>query len=76
AEATAILLKVPGVLSTSASLIQQSIRLLGPLFHDSHGHYGTMSTGAWQAYANWMTATHLLPDHLNAGKALTLRLLP
>ncbi|HVA92534.1 MAG TPA: ABC transporter substrate-binding protein [Chloroflexota bacterium] len=76
AEATAILLKAPGVLSNSASLIQHSIELLGPLFHDSHGRYGVMSTSAWQAYANWMTANRLLPDHLDAGKALTLRLLP
>ena len=64
------------MLSTSAGLIQHSIRLLGPLFHDSHGRYGTMNIGAWQTYANWMTATHLLPDHLNAGKVLTTRLLP
>jgi ABC-type nitrate/sulfonate/bicarbonate transport system substrate-binding protein len=76
AEAAAILLKAPGVLSNSAGLIQHSIRLLGPLFHDSHGRYGIMSPAAWQTYANWMTAGHLLPDHLNAGQALTLRLLP
>ena len=76
AEATAILLKVPGVLSTSAPLIEHSIKLLGPLFADSHGRYGTINPALWQAYANWMTAGKLLPDHLNVGSALTTSLLP
>ncbi len=76
AQATAILLRAPGVLSTSAPLIEHSIKLLGPLFADSHGRYGTITPAKWQAYANWMTAGRLLPDHLNVTKALTTSLLP
>ncbi|MGH2344583.1 MAG: ABC transporter substrate-binding protein [Chloroflexota bacterium] len=76
AQATAILLKAPGVLSTSAPLIEHSIKLLGPLFADSHGRYGTIKPALWQAYANWMTAGHLLPNHLDVTKALTTSLLP
>jgi ABC-type nitrate/sulfonate/bicarbonate transport system substrate-binding protein len=76
AEATAILLKVPGVLSTSSSLITNSITLLAPLFKDSKGRYGSMDRGHWQAYADWMTAKHLMPTHLDAGQAMTETLLP
>lgn len=76
AEATADLLKAPGVLSTSTPLIEHSIRLLAPLFSDSHGRYGTMDPRLWQAYANWMTAGHLLSDHLNVSQAITARFLP
>jgi putative hydroxymethylpyrimidine transport system substrate-binding protein len=76
AEATAILLKAPGVLSNSAPLIEHSIKLLGPLFADSQGRYGTINPTLWQAYANWMTAGHLLPNHLNVSTALTTSLLP
>ena len=76
ADATAILLKAPGVLSTSAPLIEHSIQLLAPLFTDSHGRYGTMSPALWQSYANWMTAGKLIPSHLDASKALTTSLLP
>jgi putative hydroxymethylpyrimidine transport system substrate-binding protein len=75
AEATAILLKAPGVLSNSAPLIEHSIKLLGPLFADSHGRYGTIRPVLWQAYANWMTAGHLLPNHLDVSKALNTSLL-
>lgn len=76
AEATRILLKAPGVLSSSASLIEHSIRLLSPLFHDKSGHYGVLSVKAWQSYANWLTHNHLTPHHLNAAAALTTTLLP
>ena len=76
AEATAILLKVPGVLSTSRSLIQHSITLLAPIFKDSHGRYGTMDAQAWQAYADWMTNTKLMAGHLDASQALTNTLVP
>lgn len=75
AEATTILLKAPGVLSSSRTLIQHSIALLTPLFTDARGRYGTMVLGQWQAYANWMTRTHLMSGHLNAAQALTLSLL-
>ena len=67
------LLKVPGVLSSSRSLIEQSIRLLSPNFHDKQGRYGTMSVAQWQAYADWMTRTHLMSTHVDARTALTLR---
>lgn len=76
AEATTILLKAPGVLSTSRSLIQHSLTLLAPHFKDSRGRYGTMSVQQWQAYADWMTRTHLMSGHVDASKALTLSLLP
>jgi putative hydroxymethylpyrimidine transport system substrate-binding protein len=76
AEATAILLKVPGVLSRSSALIEHSIRLLTPLFKDANGRYGTLDARQWQAYADWMTATHLIPSHLDAAQALTAVLLP
>jgi putative hydroxymethylpyrimidine transport system substrate-binding protein len=76
AEATHILLKVPGVLSSSRSLIEQSIHLLSPLFHDRRGRYGTMSVAQWQAYADWMTRTHLMSTHVDARSALTTALLP
>jgi putative hydroxymethylpyrimidine transport system substrate-binding protein len=75
AEATRILLKVPGVLSSSRSLIEQSIRLLSPLFHDRTGRYGTMSVAQWQAYADWMTRTHFMSRHVDARTALTTALL-
>jgi len=75
AEAATILLKVPGVLSSSRALIQQSITLLAPLFKDAKGRYGTMDERTWQAYADWMTATKLIPSHLDASTALTTRLL-
>jgi putative hydroxymethylpyrimidine transport system substrate-binding protein len=75
AEATAILLKAPGVLSNSAPLIEHSIKLLGPLFADSHGRYGTMNPRLWQTYANWMTAGKLIPNHLDVSTALTTSLL-
>ena len=76
AEATRILLKVRGVLSSSRSLIEQSIRLLSPLFHDRQGRYGTMSVAQWQAYADWMTRTHLMNTHVDARSAMTTALLP
>jgi ABC-type nitrate/sulfonate/bicarbonate transport system substrate-binding protein len=76
AETTQILLKVPGVLSTSRSLIEQSLTLLSPLFHDDKGRYGTMDEHAWQSYADWMTANKLMPGHLNAAQAMTTALLP
>ncbi len=76
AEATRILLRVKDVLSTNASLIEHSIDLLRPAFHDAHGRYGTMSVAQWQAYANWMTRGHLAPTHINASTALTTSLLP
>jgi putative hydroxymethylpyrimidine transport system substrate-binding protein len=75
-EATAILLKVPGVLSKSASLIQRSITLLAPLFKDAHGRYGAMDAAQWQAYADWMTHTHLMQGHVDAAQAITGTLLP
>ena len=74
-EATRILLKVPGVLSSSRSLIEQSIHLLSPLFHDRQGRYGTMSVAQWQAYADWMTRTHLMSMHVDARSAMTTALL-
>ncbi|HWE62535.1 MAG TPA: ABC transporter substrate-binding protein [Chloroflexota bacterium] len=76
AEATAILLKAPGVLSTSRALIQHSLTLLAPLFKDARGQYGTMDPRQWQSYADWMTRTHLMSGHLDAAQALTLKLLP
>ena len=76
AEAAGILLKAPGVLSSSRSLIEHSIRLLSPVFHDAQGRYGTMSTAAWQAYANWMTGHHLLARRVQAGSAMTTAFLP
>ena len=76
AEATRILLRVPGVLSSSRLLIEQSIHLLSPLFHDRQGRYGTMSVAQWQAYADWMTRTHLMSTHVDARSALTTALLP
>jgi len=74
-EAAAILLRVPGVLSRSRPLIEHSIRLLAPLFHDGRGRYGTLSVARWQAYADWMTRTALLRVHVDARMALTSRLL-
>ena len=76
AAATRILLKVPGVLSSSRALIEQSIHLLSPIFHDRQGRYGTMSVAQWQAYADWMTRTHLMRTHVDARSALTTALLP
>jgi len=76
AEATRILLKVPGVLDSSRSLIEQSIRLLSPLFRDKQDRYGTMSVAQWQAYADWMTRTHLMSTHVDARAALSTALLP
>ena len=76
AAATQILLKVPGVLSSSRLLIAQSIHLLSPLFQDRKGRYGTMSVAQWQAYADWMTRTHLMRTHVDARSALTTALLP
>jgi putative hydroxymethylpyrimidine transport system substrate-binding protein len=75
AEATSILLKVKGVLSTSRGLIQHSITLLAPLFKAPDGRYGTIDTAQWQAYANWMTAGHLLPKHLDAAQVINQSLL-
>jgi putative hydroxymethylpyrimidine transport system substrate-binding protein len=75
AEATQILLKVPGVLSSSRSLIEQSIRRLSPIFHDKQGRYGTMSVAQWQAYADWMTRTHFMSRHVDARSAMTTALL-
>jgi putative hydroxymethylpyrimidine transport system substrate-binding protein len=75
AEATSILLKVPGVLSSSRSLIEQSIHLLSNLLHDKQGRYGTMSVAQWQAYADWMTRTHLMKTHVDVRTALTTALL-
>jgi putative hydroxymethylpyrimidine transport system substrate-binding protein len=76
AEATAILLKVPGVLSKSRGLIEHSINLLAPLFKDSQGRYGYMDQRRWQAYADWMTAAHLIQGHLDTSQALTEQLVP
>lgn len=75
-EATSILLRAPGVLSTSRGLIHQSLSLIAPLFKDAHGRYGTMDQHQWQAYADWMVAKGLIAAHLDAGQALTLALLP
>jgi putative hydroxymethylpyrimidine transport system substrate-binding protein len=76
AEATSILLKVKGILSTSSGLIQHSITLLAPLFKGPSGKYGTMDVAQWQAYANWMTAGHLLPKHLETAQIVNQSLLP
>ena len=75
-EAARDVLTAPGVLSHSSRLIEQSISLLGPLFQDAQGRYGTLSISAWQAYADWMTRTHIIPSHFDAGAALTTSLLP
>ncbi len=53
-----------------------SIRLLGPLFHDERGRYGTLSTTQWQSYADWMTRGRLLPARVDARLALTTTVLP
>lgn len=74
--AAGILLKAPGVLSNSRSLIEHSLRLLGPVFHDAHGRYGTISPAGWQAYADWMARNHLLSGRVNARAALAAALLP
>jgi putative hydroxymethylpyrimidine transport system substrate-binding protein len=76
AEATTILLKAPGVLSTSKTLIEHSLALLAPVFTDAHGRYGTMDEQRWQAYADWMTRTKLMPAHVDASQAMTSALLP
>ena len=76
AEAARILVHAPGVLSTNEALIERSLRLLGPVFHDDRGRYGTLSAPAWQTYADWMTRTHLLSRHVDARAALTLAVLP
>ena len=76
AEAARILLRVPGVLSHDEALMEHSIRLLGPLFHDGRGRYGTLSVARWQSYADWMTRTHLLQGRVDAHAALTTALLP
>jgi len=76
AEAARLLLRVPGVLSHSEPLIERSIRLLSPLFHDERGRYGTLSVARWQSYADWMTRTHLLQGRVDAHAALTTALLP
>lgn len=76
AEATAVLLRVPGVLSTSRRLIEHSIRLLTPSLHDARGRYGTLSVARWQAYADWMVHTKLLKQRLDARQAISLALLP
>ena len=75
-EATSILLKVPGVLSSSRVLIRQSLSLIAPLFKDAKGRYGAMDAGRWQAYADWMLARGLIHSHLDAGQVLTMALLP
>ncbi len=75
-EAASILRHVPGVLSGSQPLIARSIRLLAPLFHDGRGRYGALSVARWQAYADWMTRTHLMATHVDARAALTSALLP
>src|SRR5207248_7042847 len=74
ADATRILLKVPGVLDSSRSLIEQSIRLLSPLFRDRQGRYGAMSMAQWQAYADWMTRTDFMSTHVDARSAMTTTL--
>jgi len=76
AAATTILLRVPGVLSSSRRLIEHSLHLLAPLFRDSAGRYGALSVGRWQAYADWMTQTGWIDRRLDARMALTLALLP
>jgi hypothetical protein len=35
-----------------------------------------MSVAQWQAYADWMTRTHLMSTHVDARSALTTALLP
>ena len=37
--------------------------------------YGTMSAAQWQAYADWMTRTHLTSTHVDARSAMTTALL-
>jgi putative hydroxymethylpyrimidine transport system substrate-binding protein len=76
AAAARLLLRAPGVLSRSAPLIERSIRLLGPLFHDGRGHYGTLSAARWQSYADWMTRARLLPTRVDVRGAVTTELLP
>jgi len=71
-----ILLRVPGVLSSSRRLIEHSLRLLAPLFRDSAGRYGALSVARWQAYADWMTQIGWIDRRLDARMALTLALLP
>jgi len=78
-EATSIMLKVPGVLSKSRGLIEHSIKLLSSVFHDTKGHYGTMSVASWQAYADWMNHTRpqaLMNTRLDVRSAITTKLLP
>ena len=75
-QATAMLLKAPGVLSKSSSLIAHSLTLLAPLFKDAQGRYGAMDVRRWQAYADWMTATKLMSGHVDAAQAMTTSLLP
>jgi putative hydroxymethylpyrimidine transport system substrate-binding protein len=69
-EAARIMLGAPGVLSKSQSLIAESIRALGPLYHDAQGRYGVFSVAQWQAYARWLGA------RTDARDALTTALLP
>ncbi len=76
AEAARLLLRVPGVLSHSEPLIERSIRLLGPLFHDGRGRYGTLSAAQWQSYADWMTRGRLLRARVDARAAVTTTVLP
>lgn len=76
AEAARLLLKAPGVLSSSAPLIERSIRLLGPLFHDTQGRYGVMSARAWQTYADWMARNRLLSRHVDVTSAMTSAIVP
>ena len=76
AQAAAIVLRAPAVLSHDRALMVHSIRLLSPLYHDARGRYGTMSVAAWQRYADWMFRTHLVRSRLDAHAALTTSLLP
>ncbi len=76
AEAAHILLRAPGVLSSSEPLIERSIRLLAPLFRDARWSYGALSAARWQAYANWMTRGRLMTTRLDARAAITTALLP
>lgn len=76
AEAARLLLRVPGVLSRSRRLMEHSLRLLAPLFHDRQGRYGTLSVARWQAYADWMTRTGLMKKHVDARTAVAADLLP
>lgn len=74
AEAVRILLRAPGVLSSSSSLLAESLKLLAPTFH-KHG-YGVMVAAEWQGYANWMFRQKLVTHPVNGAQSQTSALLP